>query len=175
MNRRKGFSLVEVLMVTAIFSLIIAATASVTMGLGRSFSRYSAQLDADESASYSVQSMTRDLQEAKQVAIISPTNLKIYFPLKNEDGTYTRTILATDTAVSYFRGNADGVADVGGDCLIRSPVNGKPHVVCKGVNAVNFESWNPSSVDITLGVHRYSAAGNQSCDMVHRAIFLRNF
>lgn len=175
MKRRRGYSIVETLLAISIISFVITATAQLTMNLGRAYGRASTQLGVDQSASRGVQWLTRDLQEAKQVDILSPTHIRIEFPVVLPDGSYNRAVLDPTTAIDYFRGDADGLEDPNGDRLVREPAGGNPRSVCRNVTEVDFESANPSSVDVTLRVQTTTANRTVQCEMIHRAIFLRNY
>jgi prepilin-type N-terminal cleavage/methylation domain-containing protein len=175
MKQRAGFTLVEVMTSLGILSMVIIGAAMLTIGAGRSFDLTGAQLDACQGASIAVQNMNQDLREAKQVTIPSSTQLVVYYPQTAADGTYIHSALDTVDTVTYFRGWSDGTADAGGDRLMRQRAGDTAHVVCSGVTTVQFTSSNPSSVDITLDTQRYTRISSAQCNMVHRAIFLRNY
>jgi prepilin-type N-terminal cleavage/methylation domain-containing protein len=175
MKKRRGFSLVEVLISLSILSMVLTGSAMLTISAGRSFDLTSAQLDAGQSASQAVQHMMLDLEEAKQVTVSSTTSLRVFFPQVDASGNYIRSALDTVNTVDYFRGNSDGTANTAGTCLVRQPAGGTARVVGKGVTNVQFTSTNPSSVDITLDTQRSTYISSAQCNMVHLAIFLRNY
>jgi hypothetical protein len=175
MKARPGFTYIEAMISLAIMSFVITGAAMMSTSAGRSFDRTAAQLDADRGASYSVQRMMMDLEEAKQVTVVSATFLRVFFPRVAADGTYIRSALDSVNFIEYYRGTAAGVASASGTCLVRKPAGGTARVVTSGVTNVQFASTNPSSVDITLATLRPSFVGNATCDMLHRAIFLRNY
>jgi type II secretory pathway pseudopilin PulG len=175
MKQRPGFTLLESTIALGMLSLVLTGAAMVSVSASRSFDRTSAQLDADRSASMAVQRMMLDLEEAKQITILSPTSLRVFFPQVAPDGTYIRSALDSVNFIDYYRGTSAGVASGTGDCLLRRVAGGTPRIKCKGVTFVQFVSANPSSVDISLRTRCTSIVGPAVCDMVHRAIFLRNF
>jgi prepilin-type N-terminal cleavage/methylation domain-containing protein len=175
MKTRSGFTLVEVMISLSILSLVLFAAASLTVTAGRSFDLTSAQLSACQSASIAVENMNQDLREAKQVTITSATEMVVYYPQLAADGTYIHNALDTVDTVTYYRGWSDGTADPAGDSLLRLRAGGTAQVMCSGVTTVQFVSSNPSSVDITLDTQRYTEISSAQCNMVHRAIFLRNY
>jgi len=175
MKNRRGFTLVEILISSSVMLLVLTGAAMLSIGTGRSFDRTSAQLDADRSASAAVQRMMLDLAEAKQVTVSSTTYLRVFFPQVAADGTYIRSALDNVNYLDYYRGNSAGTATSTGDCLIRKPNGGTARVVGKGVTRLEYSSTNPSSVDITIATQRSSKIGNAGCEMLHRAIFLRNY
>ncbi len=175
MNKQSGFSLVETLLTVTVITFVITASAQLTMNVGRSYERTSLQLDVDQSASRAVQWMTRDLQEAKQVVILSPTHLRVFYPQLEADGTYNRALLNAASPLDYYRGDANANPDPNGNTLVRSPTGEPPRIVSRGVIDVEFVSSNPSSVDITVRVNQSNHVRTASCEMIHRAIFLRNY
>jgi prepilin-type N-terminal cleavage/methylation domain-containing protein len=175
MKQRPGFSLVETLIALGLVGMVLTGAAMLSVNGGRSFDRTSAQLDADRGASVAVQRMMLDLQEAKQVQIISTTRLRVFFPQVAADGTYIRSALDSVNTIDFFRGTSAGSASATGDCLIRQPAGGAARVVCGGVTNIQFASTNPSSVDITVSTQQSSVASPAQCNMEHRAIFLRNY
>jgi type II secretory pathway pseudopilin PulG len=175
MKARAGFTHIEAMISLAILSFVITGAAMMSTSAGRSFDRTAAQLDADRGASGSVQRMMLDLEEAKQVTVVSTTFLRVFFPQVAADGTYIRSALDNVNYIEYYRGTSAGTANTTGDCLVRKPAGGTARVITSGVANVQFASTNPSSVDITLQTLRPSFVGNARCDMLHRAIFLRNY
>ncbi|MEA2553617.1 MAG: hypothetical protein QOJ65_1793 [Fimbriimonadaceae bacterium] len=160
------------MLVTALMVLIGGGAAAVVFQLLRSFTYTSAQLSADMEASLAVQKMARDLQEAKQVDLLSATSMRVYYP-QLANGLYTR---ALDTAnyIDYYRGELSGPSTTGTK-LIRKPAGGTARIVCEGVVLVNLTSPNPTTVDVSIDAVRSSGTTTRRCDMVHRAIFLRNY
>jgi hypothetical protein len=156
-------------------SLVLTGAIMLSVSGGRSFDRSSAQMDADRQASSSVQRMMLDLEEAKQVTVLSSSSLRVFFPQVAADGTYIRSALDSVNTIDYFRGTSAGAASTTGDCLVRRTAAGSTKIVCKGVTNVQFASTNPSSVDITVQTQFSSYIGPAQCNMLHRAIFLRNY
>jgi prepilin-type N-terminal cleavage/methylation domain-containing protein len=175
MKRRRGFTMVEVMISLSILSLVLTGSAMLTVGAGRSFDLTQNQLDTSMNAAQGVQHMMLDLEEAKQVTVLSATSLRVYFPQVDANGNYIRSALDTVNTIDYFRGTSAGAASTTGDCLVRQPAGGSARVVSRGVSSVAFSSTNPSSVDITLDTRRTTYISSAQCNMVHRAIFLRNY
>lgn len=175
MQQRPGFTLIEMTMTLSIVVLVVTGATMLTTNAARSFDHSSAQLDADQNASAAVQHMMLDLEEAKQVSVLSSTSLRVFFPQVAADGTYIRSALDTVNTIDYYRGWANGTADAAGDSLLRRPAGGTARVVCAGVISVQFSSTNPSSVDIRLQDQRSCVLQPAQRDMIHRAIFLRNY
>lgn len=175
MKTRSGFTLIEVLVSLSILTVVLSAAASLTVTAGRSFDLTGAQLNASQNASIGVQNMNQDLREAMQVTISSATDMLVYYPQVASDGTYIHGALDSTDYIEYYRGRSDGTADAAGDKLLRKRSGRTAQVICSGVTNVQFTSSNPSSVDITLDTQHYTEVSSAQCDMVHRAIFLRNY
>lgn len=175
MKRKRGFSLLESVLASSVLGLVLAGAAGLTVNVIRSFNWTSAQMDADQNASKAVQLVMRDLEPAKQVTVLSPTSIRVYYPVVNADGTYNRANLDSVNTVDYYRSDANGNANANGAYLYRKPALSSGRVVCKYVSELQFGSSNPASLDITLGTLRQGGGGATTrCDMEQRAIFLRN-
>lgn len=162
----------EMLLATGAMILVGWGAASLTVGTLRSFTRTSSETDTAHDVSTALQYMTRDLQEAKQVDIIAPYHIKVYFPITTGGGTYDRSVLDNNNLIEYFRGNAQGSASSTGTFFYRKRAGEVGQRICVDINTVAFETPSPGSVDVTVGVSR---SDGSSCQMVHRAIFMRNY
>jgi len=166
--------------------LVVTASTALMSSSARSFDRTSAQVDVDTWATIGIQRMMEDLREAKRVQIVSATDLLIYYPVK-VNGQYNRSQEDSANPIEYYRSDDSGNASSTGNSLWRKPAgtagaaimrrpmtstdaDARPRVV-----NLAFTSNNPSSVDITLRVSKNSVAGTASCNLTHRAIFLRNY
>jgi type II secretory pathway pseudopilin PulG len=175
MNNMRAFTVVETMIAVTVLALIVTGITQLSISLTRSYENTSSQLEVDQIAGLAIQRMTRDLQEAKEVEIINPTSMRVYYPEVTPDGTYNRNVRDDLNTVEYFRGDENGSPDPAGDALLRVFAGGDPRVVCSGVVELNFESSNPSSVDVTIHVSRRGAYRSVETQMIHRAIFLRNY
>lgn len=158
-------------------ALIGIGTVTLIGTNNRMFINTSNQIGADQAASLAVAHMSRDLQEAKQFVINSPTSITVYYPQKLGDGTYNRMVTDNVNTVSFYRGNANFTANSTGKYLVRSPATGSKQIICKLVENLTFASISDSSVDVSLETRcDFSSPGSpKSCYMIHRAIFLRNY
>lgn len=163
------------MMTVSIMAMVLAGTTAITMSTLRSYSWTSSQYGADMNASVAVQKLSRDLSAAKQVSVQSSSYIRVFYPTKNADGTYNRTDLDSTNYVDFYRSTIAGVANASGDYLYRKPAVGSGRVICKGVTGLTFTSTSPSSVDIVLSTKNKVGSVNNTCDMTHRAIFLRNY
>ncbi len=173
--KKRGFTLTETLASVGLFAIIALGTTSLIFGNIKSFISTTNQIDADQSASTALGIMSRNLQEAKQVQINSPTSITVFYPELIAGGTYNRNVLDTVNTVDFYRGNANGTANSSGTCLIRAPASGTLRAICKRVTNLDFTSISPSSVDVTLETQATTTSTTRRCQMIHRAIFLRNY
>jgi prepilin-type N-terminal cleavage/methylation domain-containing protein len=175
MKKKRGFSLTEVLIAATIMGFIFAAVAGLYSTTIKSFAFTNNQYDADMGASLALQNLNRELQEAKQVTIVSPTRIRIKYLQKDINGVYIRNAVDEVNYVDVFRGNANLTANASGSCLIHSPATGQARVIARNVTALEFRSFTSSSVDVTLRTEYGKTGSKRNCQMVHRAIFLRNY
>lgn len=175
MKREQGFTITETMIAVTVLGLIVTGITQLSISLTRSYENASSQLNVDQVAGLAIQRMTRDLQEAKEVQILAPTWMRVYYPEVTPDGTYNRNVRDDINTIEYFRGDRNGNPNPSGDALLRSFAGGDPRVVCTGVSELHFESSNPSSVDVTIHVQRRGAYRQVETQMIHRAIFLRNY
>lgn len=175
MKKRRAFTLVETLTAAGVISLASIGMVSLLATSARSLGNTADQYEADTSASLAMQLVNRDLQEAKQVQVLSPTAIRVFYPKLEADGTYNRTVLDTVNTIDFFRGNKDGTANSTGGYVVRKPATGGTRTICKNVDFLQFVSISPSSVDISLRTLKKQGGWTRRCDMIHRAIFLRNY
>ncbi len=173
--KQRAFSLVEVLLATGIMGLIIAGSISVSSMAASGLVRTSNQHDADMSASYALMKLSRELQEATSVEVISATRIRVRYLQKDVAGDYIRNAIDNVNTVDFYRGNADLTPDSSGNCLVYAPVSETGRVICRYVTALTFTSLTSSSIDVTLRTEFGGSTSKRQCDMVHRAIFLRNY
>jgi prepilin-type N-terminal cleavage/methylation domain-containing protein len=175
MKKQAGFSLFEMVFAMTILALLLSISTELLVNTSKQFLKNTSQLNTDRSAAVAIQWLTRDLQEAKQAVILEPTRIRIYYPVRNPDGSYNRMVRDDVNTIEYFRARPDGTPDPEGTTLVRKPSWESPRIVCENVTELVFTSNNPSSVDVTLHVTENIGRGTVRTNMVHRAIFLRNY
>lgn len=172
-TKRRGSSLIEVTFVALFAVIIVAGAMLMTIGVGKSYNRTTAQLQVDQSASRAIQRITRDLQEAKDFQILAPSRIRIYYPVSS-GGSYNRRITDTVNTIEYYRGDRNGTINASGGYLIRN-LAGSPRPVAEGVDLLEFSSDSPSSVIVDTRFRRTVNASSFTCSMTHRAILMRNY
>jgi prepilin-type N-terminal cleavage/methylation domain-containing protein len=175
MNKKRGFTLVETMMVVAVTAMVFTGVTALTINIIRSFNWTNTRVDADLSATQALQRLTRDLQTAKQITVLSATSLRIAYPQVNADGTYNKAALDSVNTVDFYRSDSNGTANLTGSYLYRKPATGAGRIVCKNLSEITFSSTNPAMVDITVRTQRTNGTATANSNMVHRAIFLRNY
>lgn len=173
--KQKGFALTEVTIASSLIGMVFAGCLGLLSSTIKSFGFTSNQYDADVTASLALQHLNRDLQEAKRVTIISPTRIRVHYLQRDANGTYIRNAMDENTTIDFYRGNANFSASSTGSFLIKSPKLGTPRTICKNVGLLQFHSFTPSSVDVTLRTEYGTSNNRRFCEMIHRAIFLRNY
>lgn len=171
MRRRRGFTLAEVMMCSLALGLVGAGTVALLAASVRGYNRTTARSDVSLDVSQSLQYLARDLQQAKDVVVVQTYHLRIFFPQKNADGSYTRSITDTVNTVEYYRANSAGTASSTGTFMVRKIGTGTARRLCSGVTRLEFESDSAGSVNVSMAATGSSGASFQ---MIHRAIFMRN-
>lgn len=172
-HKRRGGTLVETTFVAMFTVIIVAGAMLMTIGVGKSFNRTTAQHEVDQGASRAIQRITRDLQEAKDFQIVSSTRIRIFYPVSS-GGTYNRRITDTVNTIEYYRGNENGTVNANGTFLVRS-VAGVARPVAEGVALLDFSSESPSSVIVDTRFESNVNGHVFDCSMSHRAILMRNY
>lgn len=171
MRRRRGFTLTEVMIASLVLGLVAAGTVALMAGAVRGYNRTTARSDISLDVAQTLQYLARDLQEAKDVTLVQTYHLKVFFPVKNADGSYTRSTTDTVNTVEYYRANASGTSSSTGTFVVKKVGTGSPRRLCSGVTRLEFESDSAGSVNVSLAA---TGASGASYQMIHRAIFMRN-
>lgn len=156
-------------------ALLVSVGTELLVNSSKQFFKSTSQINTDRSAAIAIQWLTRDLQEAKQAIIIDPTRIRIYYPVRNSDGTYNRAVRDEINTIEYFLADRHGIPNPSGTTLVRKPAWESSRTVCENVTELVFSSNNPSNVDVSIHVEENIGQGKVQTNMVHRAIFLRNY
>lgn len=175
MKKRRGFSLIEVMMMITFMTIVLTGATMMTINTGKSFNRSTNQLQVDQHAMRGIQWISQDMQEAKSFQILATYWIKLYYPVQAVDGTYNRKITDTVNTIEYYRGTANGTRDANGKFLIRSKAGGTTRDVITDIYALNFESDSPSSVTVDVQTRLTVSGKTYNAAMNHRAILMRNY
>ncbi|CAN5380695.1 hypothetical protein BH11ARM1_BH11ARM1_02540 [soil metagenome] len=172
MKRTRGITLFETLLASAVVLMVAGGATSLIIQGMRSFNMTYQQTAVSQEVSDALQYMNRDLEEAKAVTLVSATRIQIYYPKTLADGSFDRSILNAATYTEYYLATSNGTYSSTGTYLVRKVSNKNYQRLCAGVSSLVFTSPSPGSMDVSL-----SATGNNgaSFQMVHRAIYLRNY
>ena len=173
--KQRGFTLVEMMFVSVLMAMVLVGATSLVTATLRSFAYTSNQFDSDMAASLALQIVSRDLQEAKKVEILSRTSIRVFYPIVTPEGIFDRREIDLVNTVDFYQGDLDGTPNKSGDCLLRAEANGDTRPICKIVKDLEFTSISPSSVDISIRTRTGAGNNERSTRMLHRAIFLRNY
>jgi prepilin-type N-terminal cleavage/methylation domain-containing protein len=170
-RRSRAFSLIEVVLAATILSMIaVAAAQLLTVGIA-SFNRTDSQSDATNDVSVALQYLTRDLQEAKEITLVSPYYIRIYYPLKSA-GSYDRMTLDAVNYVEFYRSDYSYSPKASGPFFVRKRANEAGQRICFNVSGIAFKVPSPGSIDVSVSV---TTSDGSTCNMLHRAIFMRNY
>lgn len=172
-SKRLGGTLVETTFVAMFAVIIVTGAMMMTIGVGKSYNRTTAQHHVDQGASRAIQRITRDLQEAKDFTILSSSRIRIFYPV-SAGGTYNRRITDTVNTIEYYRGDENGTVNANGNFLVRS-VAGVARPVAEGIDFLEFSSESPSSVIVDTRFEETVNNHSFDCSMTHRAILMRNY
>ncbi|MBS1715783.1 MAG: prepilin-type N-terminal cleavage/methylation domain-containing protein [Armatimonadetes bacterium] len=172
--KKRGFTLVEATFVTVIMTMLMMGVVSILATSIASFNTTSNQYYVDVGVSTAMQYLNRDVQEAKEVKVLSETEIRVFYPVVDEKGAYDRNVVAENTAVDYYRGDLDGRENPKGACLVRKPSLEPPRVVCRDVSSVSFSSSGPASIEVSIATERNTMDSKRKGAMTKRTIYLRN-
>ena len=173
-NRRTAFTLVELLVTLSIIAFMSIMASYLIINSMRSYGRTNVSFEADRRAAVGLQILNRDLEEAKDVTVLTPYHIRVFYPKKLANGSYDRTRLDTVNYVEFYRGTTTG-PNSAKSTLIRKPVSGHSKVICKNVDQLTYEKVGPTSLQITLVTKEQQGQDYARCLMVHRAVYFRNY
>lgn len=177
-TRRRGFTLLETMVASGIFSMIFLGGYTMLSTASMSLDRNTAQSDADITAVLAMQQIIADLREAKSFQIQTPgpstgSRLVITYPMVDADGTYDRFTPDPDpdNQVTYYVSNRGlwrlKPSEDADARLVRAGVNDEfgagedPEDPAtwtneSGIENLTFTSSSPLSVKITIraSMHR---------------------
>ncbi len=146
---QRGFTLAELLVVTALVGLVMAGVLSLLMSSNQSYQRGTNQVEAQQTARVAMARMAHEIREAgynpstattfNPVISFSATGLTIQNDW-NANGAIDNTITVTDPVKGTQRGEQVIYALSGTDLTRRETgVDGTPQVLISGVQSLAFE------------------------------------
>lgn len=195
---QRGFTLAELLVVTALVGLVMAGVLSLLMSSNQSYQRGTNQVEAQQAARVAMARMAQEIREAgynpstattfNPVISFSATGLTIQNDW-NANGVIDNTITVTDPVKGTPRGEQVIYALSGANLTRRETgVDGTPQVLISGVQSLAFEylditdtvtatAANIRTVVMTATVSQFTgptAATNSANVVLTNRIRLRN-
>lgn len=195
---QRGFTLAELLVVTALVGLVMAGVLSLLMSSNQSYQRGTNQVEAQQAARVAMARISQEIREAgynpssattfNPVISFSATGLTIQNDW-NANGAIDNTITVTDPVKGTARGEQVIYALSGTNLTRRETgVDGTPQVLISGVQSLAFEylditdvttatAGNIRTVVMTATVSQFtgpSAAVNPANVVLTNRIRLRN-
>lgn len=195
---QRGFTLAELLVVTALVGLVMAGVLSLLMSSNQSYQRGTNQVEAQQAARVAMARISQEIREAgynpssattfNPVISFSATGLTIQNDW-NANGAIDSTITVTDPVKGTARGEQVIYALSGTNLTRRETgVDGTPQVLISGVQSLAFEyldindattatAGNVRTVVMTATVSQFtgpSAAVNPANVVLTNRIRLRN-
>lgn len=180
LRNRKGFTILEVIIVTGIMSLITLACMSLLIMSMKSFESTTVQTYSDSDAVIALQKIVMDVREAKSFKLLGEGDrLRLAFPKKNEDGYYDRGIENPDSQIDYYLSDEMGVPGHEGTYLWQGKSNDR-RIVARNISSVTFEQFpegvdNPNSIRITVVSSNNTSSGPKTTSLTQRVVYLRNY
>lgn len=172
----RGFTLLEVLIVSGITSFMLASIGAMTIATMRCYDRASARTYMDTDAYLAMQRIVSDVREANDVNIIANgTRLRIVFPkIAEGHDYYDRYDPDTAHQIDYYLSDSTGVPGHDGTWLWRGKDNDRRPVM-KDVNYLSFERETDDSIAITVRVEPKCRSKMDPAELTERVVYLRNY
>lgn len=167
---RRGLTLPETMVASAIAVLTITGTATVLTTAGVMFEKTTRQGETDSRAASGMDYILNDVREAKEVEVVTPSRFRIYYPALRPDGRYDR--FETDFAhyTEYLQADAAGVPEMNGEYLWRRNESGEGRILAQGLKQLRVNSGNARSLKVTLHLEK----GKGATRLTERVLYLRN-
>jgi prepilin-type N-terminal cleavage/methylation domain-containing protein len=176
MTSNRGFTLIEVLVVSGIMAFMLASVAAMSISTMRCYDSATSRTFTDSDAATAMQMIVSDVREAKSVKIIGGgTRLRIVFP-KKADGQEYYNRYEADTAhqIDYYISDSTGTPGHDGTWLWRGKDNDR-RAMMRSVESVAFETDTSRSVKITVVAQQQTSTGIKRTELTQRVVYLRNY
>ena len=173
--RRRGFTITEVTMASFIVVLVFSSVAGVLSLSGRMLQTVSIQ---DETSQAAVKAMSRiadDVREAKEIVLVSSSQIRIYYPTTDANGRYYRFQTNNNYYIEYARTTSAGTVSATGAYLWRktNTTTGKALIPDVSVFTVTAPSGNTLNVALTVQKTLGNRTGQTAVSQ--RLQYLRNY
>ncbi|MCE5323807.1 prepilin-type N-terminal cleavage/methylation domain-containing protein [bacterium] len=176
-RRNRGFTLLEVIMVSGIMAFMLASIGAMSICTMRCYDRATARTFMDTDAATAMQKIVSDVREASDYKIIGGgTRLRIIPPKKYNDVQQFYNRYEPDTAnqFDYYLSDSSGTPGHDGTWLWRGKDNDR-RAIMKDVEALDFEEDTNQSIAISVRVKPQCASSMDSTTLTERVVYLRNY
>ncbi|MEN6358030.1 MAG: prepilin-type N-terminal cleavage/methylation domain-containing protein [Armatimonadota bacterium] len=176
MNNR-GFTLLEVLMVSGIMAFMLVSVGAMTVATMRCYDRATARTYMDTDASTAMQKIVSDVREASDVKFIADGNRLRIIPPKTVEGHdyYNRYKPDNANQFDYYLSDSTGTPGHDGTWLWRGKNNNDRRPIMKDVTYLNFERKTDDSIAITVRVLPQCNSDMEPTELTERVVYLRNY
>lgn len=172
---RRGFTLIEVGVAGSICLLILSVMVSLLSLSNRIMQTTLLSTTADQTATGAMDQMILDIREAKQVTIVAPNRIQIYYPIIAANGQYDRTKLDSTHYIEYKETNASGTLTTGGGYLWRKTESSTGIAVQKNISQFTASSFADDAVRLTVDTDVVQGSVHGITRLDQRIIYLRNY
>jgi hypothetical protein len=159
-SMRRGSSVTEVILMSGIMFLMLAALVTLSINIGRQWASGSSKMMSDGSASLALQTVAQEIRDGIRASVSGGT-LTVVMPYVNAQGDYDR--YTDGTSVQYY---------LSGGKLYRQRGSATPSVVSTRVTAVAF---TVNGEQVTLQMTAKRTSGTKTSTSTYRTqVTLRN-
>ena len=184
---RAGSSLVEVVVTTGVFALLLSGTFSILAGSTTAVNSTRAQVYADQDASLAMQWIVQDLREANRVAIYNGgvraatgqeggTMLVTRPRVVSIEGYYDRFQPDTANPVRYYLSDATGNPAVTGGTHLwkRAERTDERRLLRAGVRELRFLERSAGRIEVSLVTEAKASRASKRTELTQRVVYMRN-
>lgn len=182
---RRGYTLIEVLMVMGIMGLIAAGAMAIMLSSVACFDNTSAETFTGADAVLAMQMITSDVREAKDFKILANGRRlrvippeRLYPEWASNLGYYDCHKADMVNQIDYYTSDETGVPGHSGTWLWKGKNNGNRQVLLKkNVTDIFFEQDENcyGSVKITITTRNDASGGPKQTQLTNRVVYLRNY
>jgi prepilin-type N-terminal cleavage/methylation domain-containing protein len=189
LQKNNGFTMIEMLTALTITTFIAVVMLNMMTSSLRCFNICSYETLTDSDAVAAMQTIVRDVREAKSVAMVNGNILQITLPVASSStfngstiSYYDRHTPSATGQISYYLSDSTGAQNKTGNWLWRSISGGSQHVLCRTVSSTGlvFAQDTPRSIEITITMlpcteWKRNAKGPDQTTLTQRVVYLRNY
>lgn len=183
LGNRRGYTLIEVLLVMGIMGFVGAGAMSVMLSSVSCFDNTTTETFTDTDAVLAMQMIVRDVREARGVVTLDDgKRLRVTPPVRvnetwaSNEGYYDCHQADTARQIDFYISDETGQVGRSGECLWRSQ-SGDRDMLKRGVVDVFFQvdTDQQGKVWITVTTRNGTGEGARSTQLTNRVVYLRNY